>query len=198
MRASAQAFCSVDRVSPSTVAPRSRGRDRARLPQPQPISSSRSPGLASSRSSSSVDLAVLRRLQRCRRGEQRARIGHPRVEPCGSRNRCRGRNARRCSRAPGAGYCRAGVGHALIQPARPLGAAASPSGRALAHEQFEQRHRIGARPFAAPTPYQPTEPEVASRTSARQLWISTHRHRPRRWPPSRRCEPSGRSPRSRR
>ncbi len=99
-----------------------------------------------------VDLAHLRLRERLvrpdRLGEHRARIGHPGIEPSGVEILAEIVVERDV--APGAAAIVAAerVEHVVDQPARPARASDLAQRAAIAHEQIEQRHRIGAGPFA--------------------------------------------------
>ena len=149
IRASAQAFCSVDKRQPDDARPAPRRLDRQRAPAAADLEQAVA-GLEVEPVEQRGDLALLRRLERARRArEARRRIGHRLVEPGGvevvAEVVMRGDVVARLARV----HCRAGGGAAaLIQRAGPLARAVSPRLTALAHEQFEQGHRVGRGPFA--------------------------------------------------
>ena len=166
---SAQLFCSADKVSPTTFAPR-RAASIASVPQPQPISSNRSPGLSFSRSSSSP---ILRRCAASRsspRREPRRRIGHARVQPLGvevvAEIIMRGDILSRLAQTIVAQPVRQ-----RIDPAPdPLGPADLAQRSPLSMNSSNSGTGSGElHSPAAQALYQPTEPDVASRTSASQL-----------------------------
>ncbi len=160
MRCSAQAFCSSDRVRPTTSAPRFAA-SIASVPQPEPISSSRDPSPISSRSSSSRIFAKLRGFQRLLRRARTApscRSSSRRARP--NRSRCRGRNAPRCSPSPAAAsLSRARCARALIQRDGPLARPNSPSETAL--QLNSSNSGTGSGDVHSPSShalYHPTEP----------------------------------------
>ena len=130
------------------------------------------------------DLARLRRLERLvgrdRLGEDRARIGHARVEPGGVEIVAEivmvGDVAPRAARVVGAQR----VGEPVDQPPRPLGPRRRRRGSS-ALRMNRSNSGTGSGLVHSPRAqalYQPTEPEVASRTSARQLLQVDDRDRP--------------------
>ena len=141
-------FARSDRVSPTTTAPRFAA-SIARLPQPQPISSRRWPGCKLEPIQQERNLAALRGLQwLARECEPGRRIGHRRVEPRGVEiiaEVVMGGDI-------GLGLAGCIVAQAMgerIDPAKqPLGAARLAKRDAVQREQFENRDRVGARPFA--------------------------------------------------
>ena len=167
--ASAQAFCSSDRVRPTTLTPRFAA-SIARLPQPQPMSSRRWPGCRSRRSRrreslrrwavSSSPRADRRQAhprplpqageppQREGGSEARRAVGHRRVEPGGvevvaevvMRGDVALGLARRIVAQP--------VGQRIDPAKRSLGARRAAERDRIGREKLEHRHRIGARPFA--------------------------------------------------
>ena len=128
-----------------------------------------------------------------RRREPRRAVSHRLVEPGASRNRCRGRNARRCSCAPCAGHCRAADGR-RVDPARngPLARPTLPSGRHWPRTVRTASPDRGStiRP-AAHALYQPTEPEVRKPDQRQPAVEVDDRRRPVAWKPSRRVRAVG-------